>query len=1013
MPPRSGLALLVCIGILGVLAVLGTTFVLLARLERQASQRRIHATQAFLLARSGIEDAQARLAAGQDALSPVMEPCPLRQALRPSFFVSAPAGTPILIPVEGRDRGYSGALSHASTQYALRLSGGGGFCVNGGDPSFHSDPTAVSDANTGLRRLLGLLAEAIDREDGLNDGAPVDGTDGFALVDRRPLRPEGWTGFGEIREVLGDARLEALEPYLCLGSWSDKRVVRPNAPASMENVDYASWGEIKLAHRQDRPGSVAPDFERLAGRLVGRCPVSLPWARHRRPALIALIAGLKGLYLDNFFATTRHATDSVGRMMPAELLNLWSGTDDCHVAAEAILTSTSALDTWQGFNEFCDTLPLSGTGDLLQARRDLLKANFNPNTGLNKLGPNLSAFKLVDKADLLASSTEFSLYPVAGEEIDSLGRVLDPSGRLLASRRLSIRLAPPSLVRLSTQRELVSEDLGNLDLPGDERMPRLPGFLAGGMPAFITSGNGTGFTWGHAFLPGRGVSLQSYPEPCFDTTPFGGATSLEIRPADYDGALQLATLETPRDSAYGATAAGGIPPDLKMLGRFDDAFDLDVYDCLTESSAMNVPDLLQARQGDSVMDAIRPNTLYPDGAYSERDRTPAFHGRDNMPPLWGMLSFWVKPNRFDRHWGFGQMTGMRGLPLVHATNYGTPFPNLNANFGTAQPFLIGHIHFARLEAFQTFFEISHVAQDYDFSGSYRSRSHGFSASFPSPRERRWYLASFYWDFRVPDAPGAEHLTGELVIDDGTGLGPFGAPANSCRNSNYVNDRGGNDGTATSDLTAADVLGPHLISLGRHNRPWEQGTASQFGGGADSTFDEFAVYDFGPGLGDSTSPAWIYGLNRYRDGRYYREGDYPVRGLEDPGPPGRAAQYFSAPITLPAGSLVRRVSWTFTRPPELSADYAEVSLVKAVPVPGWRYLWGEALSRSVNRVASSSQAWMPGLSAMGGFRLHAVFRRAVALPLDIPVLDSPVLDDLTVIYSPPEGIPARRWEDRAP
>jgi type II secretory pathway component PulK len=61
-----GLALLIVVGVLGLLAVLATAFVTMAQLERRASQQRLFATKAFLLARSGLEDALARLAAGQD-----------------------------------------------------------------------------------------------------------------------------------------------------------------------------------------------------------------------------------------------------------------------------------------------------------------------------------------------------------------------------------------------------------------------------------------------------------------------------------------------------------------------------------------------------------------------------------------------------------------------------------------------------------------------------------------------------------------------------------------------------------------------------------------------------------------------------------------------------------------------------------------------------------------------------------------------------------------------------------
>ena len=157
---RSGLVLLVVVGVLGVLVVLSVAFVTMARLERRASQQRLNATRALLLARSGLEDAMARLGAGQDPLAPgsryggedwnadgslnagpqeqggeVYRPgrldtdtCPAAQAVRPSFFVMAGA-LPAVEGVDGRLRGYSGFLEgdlgSLGNRYALKVASGG------------------------------------------------------------------------------------------------------------------------------------------------------------------------------------------------------------------------------------------------------------------------------------------------------------------------------------------------------------------------------------------------------------------------------------------------------------------------------------------------------------------------------------------------------------------------------------------------------------------------------------------------------------------------------------------------------------------------------------------------------------------------------------------------------------------------------------------------------------------------------------------------------------------------
>ena len=199
---RSGLALIIVLGVIGVLAILAMAFVTMAQLERKASQQRLGGTKALLLARSGIEDALARLSAGQDpqdisnayggedwqmdgdqgpgsfdrqqeVYDPGvldLEACPVRQALRPSFFKRDALARPALTEVDGRLRGLSGSLSgdfrKDGNAYSLRISPSSGIYLNGGDPSVASDPTLLSDCNTNLQRMLGILTEAVGRSGG-------------------------------------------------------------------------------------------------------------------------------------------------------------------------------------------------------------------------------------------------------------------------------------------------------------------------------------------------------------------------------------------------------------------------------------------------------------------------------------------------------------------------------------------------------------------------------------------------------------------------------------------------------------------------------------------------------------------------------------------------------------------------------------------------------------------------------------------------------------------------------
>lgn len=415
-----GLALLLVVGVLGVLGALAASFVSLAQMERRAARQRLHATRALLLARAGLEDALARLESGQDPLrapvryagedwdadgvqsqferqQEILRPsaldtwgCPVRHALRPSFFVSDGGGLPRYLPVQGVMRGYSGSLEGEGV-YSLKVEARGGFHVNGGNPAY----PAADGYNAVLRRILGTLCEALDREDGTPGNGPVSEADGFNLIDARPAG--GWQNLEQIRVVaLGGSatKLEALRDYLILDAWVDRKVIRPNATAALKDVDFKTWADIRLGALTEggAPTRGAPGFEELGGRVVGRAPVSLAWARSRRPALIALVAGLEGLYLDPSTGCCLLGGDLIGTLRPAALsLNWANGTDECREIADQILSATSELAAWQQWSAFCDALTITGTsGDPLQAKRDLLKANFNPNTALNKFNPDPS-----------------------------------------------------------------------------------------------------------------------------------------------------------------------------------------------------------------------------------------------------------------------------------------------------------------------------------------------------------------------------------------------------------------------------------------------------------------------------------------------------------------------------------------------------------------------------------------------------------------------------------------------
>jgi hypothetical protein len=901
--------------------------------------------------------------------------------MRPSFPVLAGLD-PRLLRIENRQRGYSGLLAGdlagEGNTFALRTLSQAGFYLNGGDPA--ALPTV--GYNAVLKRMLGTLAEALDREYGSNDGAPVNQGDGEALIDGRP--PAGWKDFDEVRSTLdwSQAKLDVLRPYLTLQAWVDTRVVRPNASLAMGGYQPRTWAEIK-----GFGGRAAPDFE-------PRAPVNLAWARSRRPVLIALLSDLQGITLNENEAYQGElynvVKDWVGRLDPVTLSNTWSSTDDCHRVADHIVTWPSALDTWERWDVFCDGIPgsiLTGTSDQQQAKRDILKANFNPNSDLNKFNPNASRFKSVDKQDLLAYSTEFSLLDLHGHEITALGRVLDARGRLLATHQCRGRVSGPHALRLSTQREFVCGNLGDLGKAGDEMAPRLPG-------AYLSASSGLGRTWGAALsaVGGQGVGLQTYPEPYADPGP-----GLQINPADYDGGLQLATVETVPDDAYDA---GKAPQDMKLLACFDDTLDLDYPG--TDVPGPNLVDLQPQmvstpELGLSLLDPSKPNSLYPDGAYSEKDRAPSYHGAGNAHGLRGLLSFWVKPN-YD---------ALKSIPDTGTRFRGRRFLARSNNYTMNDPisdqlFFLGEARYTSPPVgILCHFEIGHATSD-------TNQEHRFTA-LRRTLPHRWHLVTFYWDFLYPDTAGAPR-TGEMVVDAGSGPQDVGSTSSEYRPFDT------NSPTLATDITTPDAYGLHRVWLGQSQvLEGSSSQINQIGNGADATFDEFAMYDMGVlGLEDEVETK-TFAQARYREGRYYKGARYAKHGA--PAPVDAAGRYLSAPLRLPQDVRLLDVAWSFTRPAELPMDYAVVELV-AEDLLAPAYLWGSVASSSSLKAqgAMETQRWKIGRLLPGSFRARVLFLRQAGPGTDLfgsmdpntPLLDSPVFDDLTLVYEPALGPGLLAW-----
>ncbi len=527
-----------------------------------------------------------------------------------------------------------------------------------------------------------------------------------------------------------------------------------------------------------------------------------------------------------------------------------------------------------------------------------------------------------------------------------------------------------------------------------------------------------------------GASLQSYPEPAVDS---GGAPAVD--PADCDGNLQLATVELDEASPFYSARAGG--KRLMMFAGFDDGYVLD------EASGSDQVDADAGMASGSELSnglwhGAKPVTFYPDGIYSEAGRAPAYASPGNADGFHGVISTWVKPGyrrcRVAERSGIFIGSGTRGRRFFQWTNYrgGTEGNAYNPNqaFASADALALD-IGYQEETAddftYRAFFEAGHRAT----SGDEHRDEHLYrrSGATTSPHDHLWRLLTVFYDFRAFRPADC----GILVIDDRLPSRGETYRSNDLRVMNGLVPRN------FSDITERDDLGDHRMALGmRYPREWQ--TRFCVGSGADATFDEFGIWDFGGAPEEPVEPSLaftdalfddvrVFASDRFQEGRYYRGSEVaPLPGRGRP-QPGEAPSYFTGRIGLPAGSVIREVHWTWRLPDPadyptpmeasaLAGDYPEVDLVKG---NGNDYLWSPRESDEVSRSSAGGawpdprgvQFWSVNREApRGPFRIRVVFRRNTPLGPGVPILESPVLDDLTILYARQGGGWWRAWsEDR--
>ena len=350
---RRGMVLIIVLSVLAVMAILGISLLTLNALDRTVTDNHLHQVQARLTARSGVEDAMARLRDGAVLLKafdtendwlyrgndvsgqdPTKRAEPVAWAQRPSFQKKALNGNPETVEIWRDDTkstvtvGVSGTspgrFHDRSNVYSLQVRDlSSCIYINDGVHLYGGNNSSVSQ---NLKRILNRLGEQ-----------PQVGVSnlGTLVIANRPVTGySSWQDFKSIMKTkagMQEIQLDRMERFLTAVAWVDKNVVNP-VPLSMSvlahyPVKYERGDEDNAVFRRgpgkdfenkdrskDERLGWLPDFGGMTGlgglttkvygldelnptyvEVVHRAPVNVNTAEEA--VLIALLSDLKGFYL--------------------------------------------------------------------------------------------------------------------------------------------------------------------------------------------------------------------------------------------------------------------------------------------------------------------------------------------------------------------------------------------------------------------------------------------------------------------------------------------------------------------------------------------------------------------------------------------------------------------------------------------------------------------------------------------------------------------------------------------
>ncbi|MBI4231497.1 MAG: hypothetical protein HY608_11720, partial [Planctomycetes bacterium] len=477
-PSPRGIVLLLVTGIVTLLALLAVLFVVTTRSVSIMARTTLEGARAHLLSRAGVEYAAARL--GRSLSIPAAPTAanrtddwtfrddprlPLGACHNPSYahgelFLDGGTLDGRYTPPPSPD-GFDPALhdrdgSGFHSAWTGRLRGtyapfGDTFTLRIRDANGRIDLNLPDDAGPApgpgrFGRVMDQLGVAIAAADGVPD--PIAGR-GADIAARRAALPGG--RFTRIEEMIGpppggltDAEWAAVRPYVAVGAPVDPDVVSPlwDASGQLPGVQDPGRPPDTLASAepaaQEALFGVSGDAEKVVGFNTAE-DIEGPVIRYRNPMT----------------RVTASVPPATARALAAAVISR---------------RATDPFETWAEWRSWLRTLPAGIT----EIQADLVDAATNPNTLLNKFNPDPVALRRFDKLDVTLPTTELSLMPRGGFDVEALGLVRFDGGAVFAAANVRASLRVARTVCLTTQAHFEAagtERVGVVTLPEPIAMP--------------------------------------------------------------------------------------------------------------------------------------------------------------------------------------------------------------------------------------------------------------------------------------------------------------------------------------------------------------------------------------------------------------------------------------------------------------------------------------------------------------------------------------------------------------